>query len=176
MDKNLKTTKYRDNTAIPLVPDNTDWSNLVTPGYSWYNNDAVANQETYGALYNWATVNTGKLCPIGWHVPTDAEWTTLTSYLGGEDAAGGKLKEIGTSHWNSPNVGATNETGFTALPGGVRNTDGQFLDLGSNGYWWSSSEYDAIYAWYRDMIYDDHWVNRFKYLKGLGFSVRCIKD
>jgi len=176
MAENLKTTKYKDNTSIPFVPDNTDWSNLVSPGYSWYNNDASANKATYGALYNWYTVNTGKLCPTGWHVPTDDEWRTLTSYCGGEAVAGGKLKEAGTSHWLSPNLGATNETGFTAVPGGVRNIDGQFLELGSNGYWWSSTTHDATRAWYHDMVSDDQWVNRFNYYKGLGFSVRCIKD
>jgi uncharacterized protein (TIGR02145 family) len=176
MDENLKTTKYKDNSSIPLVTDNTDWSNLVSPGYSWYNNDASSNKATYGALYNWHTVNTGKLCPTGWHVPTDDEWRTLTSYLGGEAVAGGKLKEAGTSHWLSPNLGATNESGFTAVPGGARNIDGQFLELGTNGYWWSSTAHDATHAWYHDMVSDDQWVNRFNYYKGLGFSVRCIKD
>lgn len=173
MAENLKTTKYKDNTPIPLIADNNNWS---TPGYSWYNNDAATYKATYGALYNWYTVNTGKLCPTGWHVPTDDEWRALTSYLGGEGVAGGKLKEAGTSHWLSPNLGATNETDFTAVPGGVRNIDGQFLELGNAGYWWSSTAYDAIHAFYRDMIYDDQWVNRYRYLKGLGFSVRCIKD
>lgn len=140
MAENLRTTKYKDNTAIPLVTDNTAWTNLSTPGYCWYNNDAATNKSTYGALYNWYTVNTGKLCPTGWHVPTDAEWSTLTTCLGGVGVAGGKLKEAGTSHWMSPNVGATNETGFTALPSGYRYAGGTFEYNGLGGWWWSSTE------------------------------------
>ena len=99
MVENLKTTKYNDGTSIPLVTDATDWHNLLTPGYCWNNNDEATYKATYGALYNWYTVNTGNLCPTGWHVPGDAEWTTLTTYLGGEDVAGGKLKEVGITHW-----------------------------------------------------------------------------
>src|SRR5450759_4787246 len=96
MVENLKTTKYNDGITIPLVIDNTAWTDLITPKYSWFNND-IANKEVYGALYNWYTVNTNKLCPKGWHIPTDEEWTTLTTYLGGEGVAGGKLKETGTT-------------------------------------------------------------------------------
>ena len=103
MAENLRTTKYNDGTAIPLVTDNTTWANLTTPAYCWYNNDAKTNGSTYGALYNWYSVNTKKLCPTGWHVPNDTEWTTLTTYLGGTAVAGGKLKETGTAHWYSPN-------------------------------------------------------------------------
>ena len=120
MAENLKTTKYRDGTSIPLVTENTAWLNLTTPGYCWYNNDAAHYKSTYGALYNWYVLNAGSngwknVCPTGWHVPTDAEWTTLTTYLGGESIAGGKLKETGTSHWLSPNTVATNETGLHTL-------------------------------------------------------------
>ena len=116
MVENLKTTRYNDGSPIPFVTDSSSWSNLTTPGYCWYNNDTT-NKNTYGALYNWFAVNTGKLAPTGWHVPTDDEWTTLTTYLGGESIAGGKLKETGTTHWRTPNAGATNEIGFTASSG-----------------------------------------------------------
>ena len=118
MAENLRTTKYNDGTPIPQVTDAAAWSNLMTPGYCWYNNDAAKYKETYGALYNWYTVNIGNLCPSGWHVPADTEWMVLTAHLGGEKISGGKLKETGTLHWDKPNLRATNETGFTALPGG----------------------------------------------------------
>lgn len=144
MKENLKTTKYNDGTAIPLVIDSPDWSNLKTPGYTWNicgnNEDSII--AIYGALYNWYTVNTGKLCPTGWHVPSDNEWTTLITYLGGENVAGGKLK-AGTADWGSPNIGATNESGFTALPGGVCYADGDYSGIGGDGFWWSSSEYNT---------------------------------
>ena len=116
MAENLKTTKYNDRTSIPLVTDATSWSNLSTPACCWQDN-VPARKVTYGVLYNWYTVNTGKLCPSGWHVPSDAEWNVLTDYLGGENIAGGKLKESGFKHWNKPNTGATNETHFSALSG-----------------------------------------------------------
>lgn len=115
--ENLKTTRYNDGTSIPLVTGNTEWINLTTPGYCWYDND-ITNKETYGALYNWYAVQTNKICPAGWHVPSDSEWTALTDFLGGESTAGGKLKEAGTMHWDSPNTGATDESGLTLLPGG----------------------------------------------------------
>ena len=176
MAENLKTTKYNDGTAIPLVTDSTSWSNLTTPGYCWYNNDEAGYKNVYGALYNWFTVNTGKLCPIGWHVPTDAEWTTLTDYLGGESVAGGKLKETGTTHWLSPNTGATNETGFTALPGGYRAGSGYFNHVGSYGHWWSATEGSAGNAWGRYVGYDNSNVYGLSDSKQAGFSVRCVKD
>jgi uncharacterized protein (TIGR02145 family) len=177
MAENLKTTKYNDGTVIPLVTVNSSWEALTTPGYCWWNNDATNNKATYGALYNWYTVNTGKLCPTGWHVPNDAEWTTLTTYLSGESVAGGKLKETGTTHWQSPNTGATNESGFTALPGGYRFGHGAFGYVGDGGFWWSSSEYSTINAWYRYMYYNSSSVFRYSYYyKNFGFSVRCVKD
>lgn len=174
MKENLKTTKYKDGTAIPLVTNNTEWSALATPAYCWYNNDEATYKAVYGALYNWHTVNTGKLCPTGWHVPTDAEWTTLTTYLGGESVAGGKLKETGTIHWTTPNTGATNESGFTALPGGYRELDGSFKTINYNGNWWSSTEASTSHVWYRG-LYETTTV-RSSHAKGVGFSVRCIKD
>jgi len=176
MIENLKTTKYNDGTAIPLVTDNTEWTNLTTPGYCWYDNDANSNKGTYGALYNWYAVNTGKLCPIGWHVPTNAEWTALTDFLEDESIAGGKLKETGTTHWLTPNEGATNETGFTALPGGYHSFDGAWYDVGTYGYWWSTTEYQPGYAWGRLMFYFGDGIGKNYHNKGNGFSVRCLKD
>ena len=187
MAENLRTTKLNDGTPIPLVTDATAWINLLTPGYCWYNNDAASNKTTYGALYNWYMVNTGKLCPTGWHLPSDVEWTMLTTYLGGENVAGGKLKSI--SGWESPNydgtnTGATNETGFTALPGGYRyfdegdNSTLYFFFIEIHGTWWSSSEHPTItsLAWDRIMIFDDSSVKRFFNYKSSGLSVRCVKD
>lgn len=171
MAENLKTTLYNDNTSIPLVIDNTAWTNLATPGYCWYNND-INYKNTYGALYNWYTINTGTLCPLGWHVPTIAEWATLINYLGGFEVAGGKLKETGFTHWNDPNTGATNETGFTALPGNNRSYTGNFSpNQGVVGQWWSSTsnEAEAMYN-YNSRALVITGENR------AGSSVRCVKD
>lgn len=176
MVENLKTTHYNDNSAITSVTDPTTWAGLTTEAYCWYNNDAATYKNTYGALYNWYAVNTGKLCPKGWHVPTDAEWTTLTTYLGGESVAGGKLKETGTAHWASPNTGADNSSGFAALPGGSHYTNGLFYTIGTYGYWWSSDESTSINAWHRYMNSSSAIITRKDNTKSLGFSVRCIKD
>ncbi len=140
--------------------------------------------ETYGKLYNWHAVNTGKLAPKGWHVPTDAEWTILTNYLGGESKAGDKLKEAGPVNWGTRNTGATNETGFTALPGGRRYCLGYFEYMGWQGYWWSSTRVgnEAINtgseAWYRRLYEEYSYVNRNYYYRDMedGYSVRCVKD
>ena len=116
------------------------------------------------------------VCPAGWHLPSDAEWTELTDYLGGTSVAGGKLKETGTTHWASPNTGATNETGFTALPGGLRYTDGTCYDVGYYGHWWGATEYNATNAWNRDVDDNNSDVHRYSYNKEVGFSVRCVRD
>ena len=175
MAENLRTTKYNDGTAIPNVTDDDEWGALTTGSYCNYNNmtgtDSIA---TYGRLYNWYAVNTGKLAPTGWHVPSDAEWTVLTDYLGGTSIAGGKLKEIGTTHWQSPNTGATNVAGFTALPGGYRSSSGTFSYVGGLGYWWSATEYSTTHAYYRSILYSD--VGREDGVKEVGFSVRCVRD
>jgi uncharacterized protein (TIGR02145 family) len=176
MAENLRTTKLKYGGTIPLVADNTAWSNLSTSGYCWYNNDETTYKATYGALYNWHTVVTGNLCPTGWHVPTDAEWTTLTTYLGGASGAGGKLKETGTVHWSSPNTGATNESGFTALPGGCRYGNGSFTDFGLYGFWWSSTASSGAYALHRNMGYNSNDVFSISIEKEAGFHVRCLKD
>jgi uncharacterized protein (TIGR02145 family) len=174
MVENLKTTKYNDGNDIPNEPTDA-WPDLTTPAYCWYDNDAATYKATYGALYNWYAVNTGKLCPAGWHVPTDADWTILNNYLGGESVAGGKLKETGTTHWID-NMYATNETGFTALPGGSRWDYESFCCLGYSSFWWSTTPYDASYAWYRQI--DSSYPNLYRNYqdKYKGMSVRCIKD
>ena len=174
--QNLRTTKFNDGTNIQQVTNLTTYVSLSTPAYTWYNND-ISNKEAYGALYNWYTVNTGKCCPEGWHVPSDAEWTKLTKALGGEEIAGGKLKEEGTAHWDSPNIGATNLTGFTALPGGYIFTGGAFGNIDTNGFWWCSTEFGADRAYSRIMYFNDENVTRHSdYFKTLGLSIRCIKD
>lgn len=175
MAENLKTTKLNDGTAIPLITDNNVWNNLSTSGYSWYNNDSTSNKNIYGALYNGYTVKTGKLCPTGWHVPTDAEWLILTTYLGGESVAGDKLKEIGTTHWSSSNAGVTNITGFTAVPGGLRGY-GPFYSKGDYGCWWTTSEINTDYSLYRYMNYGDKSVMKNNYMMRTGLSVRCLRD
>ena len=182
MVENLKVTKYNDGTSIPNVTDLTAWSNLTTPGYCWYNND-VANKNPYGALYNWYTVNTGKLCPAGWHVSTQNEWITLVTFLGGESIAGGKLKEKGYTHWLQPAAGmtnATNESGFTSLPGGSRNPGlDNFWGIGELGGYWTSNQQDATYAFYFETSYNGNecsYINVGGEPKNTGFSVRCIKD
>jgi len=177
MAENLKTTKYKDGIGIPLVTNNEDWANLTTPGYCWQGNNQATYGDIYGALYNWYAVETGKLCPDGWHVPTDSDWAILTTYLGGEAEAGGKLKEEGTTHWESPNTGATNETGFTALPGSCRiHYDGSFADVGFYGYWWSSDEFNYDQAWCVRLSYESGNIARRIQMMKHGFSVRCIKD
>jgi uncharacterized protein (TIGR02145 family) len=176
MAENLKTTKYTDGTDIPNITDNTEWENLSTGAYAWYDNDEATYGDTYGALYNWYVVETEKLCPSGWHVPTDEEWTTLTEYLGGADVAGGKLKETGTTHWFDPNEGATNESGFTALPGGYRFLTGDFGSIGDLGYWWSATKDGANFACNRIMFYNNSDVYIGINSKEFGLSVRCLRD
>jgi uncharacterized protein (TIGR02145 family) len=176
MADNLKTTKFSDASPIPLVTDNTAWSNLSTPGYCWYDNDESTNKDTYGALYNWYTVGAGNLCPAGWHVPSDAEWEFLVTYLGGASITGGKLKETGTAHWADPNTGATNETGFTARPGGTRTSSAIYKYITILGYWWASTEASASSAWYRNIYNNNSSLLKNNFTKTNGFSVRCLKD
>jgi uncharacterized protein (TIGR02145 family) len=179
MGENLKTSKYSDGTTIPNITDNTQWSNLTTGAWAYYNYDA-SNNAKYGKLYNWyavsPTTNGNKnVCPIGWHVPTDAEWTVLTDYLGGSSVAGGKMKEVGTTNWNS-NTESTNTSLFTGLPGGLRFSNGGYVGIGVYGYWWSGADYDTGYAWYRHLGYDGGNAGRSGTNKGNGLSVRCLRD
>jgi len=177
MAENLKTTKFNDGTSIPLVTDENAWSALSTPGYCWYSNN-VANKNTYGALYNWYAVTSNNFPPVGWHVPTQAEWTALNIFLGGEVIAGNKLKESGTVHWASPNTGASNSTGFTGLPGGAREPDIGYDYQTKYGYCWSVTEdVDIPYqAWGPYVYYIDgtDYVNSWD--KRSGFSVRCVRN
>jgi uncharacterized protein (TIGR02145 family) len=175
MEENLKTTKYNDGESIPNVTDNFAWSGLRTPAYRWYNNNATY-KNTYGALYNWFTVKTGKLCPTGWHVPNDNDWMTLISYSGTESSAGIRLKEPGISHWSSPNAGVTNETSFTALPGGENTGNTGSYNLGTFATFWSTSEYNFDYSNTIHMDYNYDGVSVMSYNKSSGLSIRCLKD
>jgi uncharacterized protein (TIGR02145 family) len=177
MAENLKTTKYNDGAAIPNVTSGTTWAGLTTGAYCWYLNDETAFKNTYGALYNWYAVNTGKLCPTGWHVPSYDEWGVLDSAAGYGQVAGGNLKETGEIHWMTPNNGATNETGFTALPGGFRYHDGTFDWMGYHSFWWTATEYNSTIALDAFIVnYDNYLGFSFSDKKECGMSVRCIKD
>ena len=177
MVKNLNVSTYRNGDSIPKVTDPTTWAALTTGAWCWYNNDSATYADTYGKLYNWYAMNDSRgLAPPGWHKPTDEEWTTLTTCLGGETVSGGPMKEDGTSHWFSPNTGATNSSGFTGLPGGYRSSNGTFYVNGSHGYWWSSTEFDAATAWFYNLYYNFAFTGRNLNPKTMGFSVRCIRD
>jgi uncharacterized protein (TIGR02145 family) len=168
MAENLRATKYNSGTAIPNVTVNTTWANLTTGAYCYYNNSS-SYSATYGCLYNWYAVNTGNLAPTGWHVPTYAEWSALSNYLGDE---GGYLKS--TTGWSSPNTGATNLTGFKAMPGGYRLIS--FYNISNYGRWWSSTVYETDYAWFRQLIYSSSGLGLGYGSKSCGFSVRCVRD
>lgn len=175
MIENLRVRQFNDGRGIPEVISDVGWVATTFSARSRYDN-SNANLDTYGYLYNWFAVDDGKLCPTDWHVPSDAEWTTLTDFLGGLTVAGGKMKEEGTAHWNSPNTGASNESGFTGLPGGDRSTIGPFFNIGSNGFWWSSTESSGSNAWYRGLFNDNVYVDLFNLDKRFGISVRCVRD
>ncbi len=178
LKENLKTTKFCNGDLIrTTTPSTLDISGEATSNYQWAYEGNESNVATYGRLYTWyAVTDSRNVCPTGWHVPTDAEWTTLATYLGGEDVAGGKLKEAGTSRWIAPNEGATNSSGFTALPGGYRLLDGTFITIGSFGLWWSSSEYSTTYAWFRSMGYSYSNVFSSYVIRQIGYSVRCLRN
>ena len=180
MTSNLKTTHYRDGSLIANVSDSAAWSKLVTGAYCDYANDAV-NGNNYGHLYNgYAVSNISPIAPTGWHVPNDTEWTTLSDYLGGADVAGGRLKETKTDafNWTDPNTAATNEIGFSALPGGYRHNRSNFYQKNEYGHWWSSSAITTTnYAWSRGLIFNAGDILKYYgFDKGCGFSVRCMKD
>ena len=181
---NLDVTTYSDGTAIPQVTDATAWAALTTGAWCYYNN-TTANGTTYGKLYNWYAVagihdtdsNTPNkiLAPTGYHIPSDAEWTTLTTFLGGESVAGGKMKA--TTLWPSPNTDATNSSGFTGIPGGFCYFDGSFIAINDWGKWWSSSEDDTVSVWHRTLYPSLGQIDRRNDLtKACGFSVRCLRD
>jgi uncharacterized protein (TIGR02145 family) len=171
MAEDLKTTRYNDGTPIPNITDDTEWTNLQTGAYCWPNNDE-SNKTIYGALYNWYATG-GKLCPVGWHISTDKDWETLVDFCGGWEIAGGKLKEAGTAHWDSTNVESTNESGFTALPAGVRPRDGRFRFLKGNyvGYWCPPRCGDI-----RTFTTSRTWIYLTETVPNEGYCVRCVKD
>jgi uncharacterized protein (TIGR02145 family) len=185
MQKNLAVSKYRNGDPIPTGLDNTTWQNTTSGAYAIYNNDQV-NNTAYGKLYNWYAVNDSRgLCPAGWHVPSDEEWTIMINYLDPtqnpsvfgtqSSVAGGKMKS--TTGWNSPNTGATNESAFTGLPGGDRPNFGTYGGIGSSGAWWSSTLTANGNAWYRTLTFGDSYVNRYDgFYKQYGMSVRCLRD
>ena len=175
---NLDVTNYQNGDPIPQVQDPTEWAALTTGAWCYYENDPL-NGCTYGKLYNWYAVNDPRgLAPAGYHVPTDTDFTTLYTYLGGEAAAGGALKEAGLAHWIAPNTGATNTSGFTAFPGGVRNIpSGTFNLIGAYGLWWSATD-NGVGAYSLQLLYNDGGVVGWgtPYFKTDGHSVRLIKD
>jgi len=179
MAENLKSTKFNDGTVIPMVTDHEKWKGLTTPAYCWYHNDSVQYVYAYGALYNWYTINTGNLCPSGFHIPNNEEWEILIDFLGGEQVAGGKLKEIGTTHWWIPNMSATNQSGFTGIAGGVHNQDG-FTGIGYSGHWWTTDTLTFStwigYAWGYMLTTVTANIDLFQFDKKSGLSIRCIKD
>jgi uncharacterized protein (TIGR02145 family) len=173
--ENLRVIHYRDGSYIPKVTDNTAWASLSTGARCFYNNDSVTYAATYGAFYNWYSVSDSRnLCPVGWHVPADIEWAALSTYLGGNSIAGGKLKETGTTHWSSPNTGATNESGFTALAGGYRTSNS--TGMGLYGDFWTSTAYSSANAWYIGFTYNTSSLGTSNFMKALGIPVRCMRD
>ncbi|MDP1994282.1 MAG: fibrobacter succinogenes major paralogous domain-containing protein, partial [Ignavibacteria bacterium] len=178
MAENLRTTKYNDGVEIPNIVNDNSWGKLKTPGYCWGNYN-MTNRNLFGIWYNWYVVNTKKLAPTGWHIPTAAEWKTLQTYLGGESVAGGKMKVKGTAYWFSPNIGATNESGFSAYPVGYRNYDGVDFNMpGDLASFWASDEFDASDAIGTRLTADreDFRVFDFGVSKTYGYLIRCVKD
>ena len=195
MAQNLKVTKYNDGTSIPLVTDGNLWATPLTPGYCWYNNDESGFRELYGALYNWYVLDSAisggrKVCPEGWHLPDNSEWTILTEFLekngygygnSGNDVAKSMASSTGwTADLIPGNIGNSqeenNRSGFDAPPSGYRDFDGTFDSIGGYCGWWCSMQYDADNAWSQVLIYCSDNAGIYEYSKQVGFSVRCIKD
>jgi uncharacterized protein (TIGR02145 family) len=174
---NLDATKYRNGDDIPQITDNTAWLTSTTGAWCYYNNNS-ANGAIYGKLYNWYAVNDPRgLAPVGYHIPSDAEYTTLANNLGGASIAGGALKETGTTHWVAPNTGATNSSGFTALGGGSRSSaSGNFFLFNQWGIWWSSTQQSSNQAYALRLYNDNGTAYCQSYEKYAAGSVRCIKD
>ncbi|MFN8254837.1 MAG: fibrobacter succinogenes major paralogous domain-containing protein [Bacteroidales bacterium] len=177
MVENLKTTRYRNGDLIPIVADSLGWYSLSKGAYCNYENNADSFSLVYGRLYNWFAISDNRnIAPDGWHVATDADWKLLVTYLGGENVAGKKLKEVGMDHWQSLNTKATNETGFSALPGGARFVGKNFNCIGLVGFWWSSSEANMENAWVWRIGNDDDLTYSRDDNKRTGYSVRCVLD
>lgn len=175
MAENLKSTVLNDGTEISLVRDSATWRDLESPGYCWYNND-ITNSAAYGALYNGFSVSTGKLCPDGWHIPDIEEWQLLRDFLTDTISDMGKMKESGTEHWMTPNTGATNSSGFTALPSGFRYIDGSFTAIQYYTGFWSASEIGSDNEWFLGLYYREAGSSLGSVSKKYGLSVRCVKD
>jgi uncharacterized protein (TIGR02145 family) len=181
MTENLNVSHYRNGDSIPEVTSPTEWANLTTGAWCYYNNDPLM-AKIYGKLYNWYAVNDPRgLAPEGWNIPTNTDWNELSNCLGGVQIAGGKLKATGTIEagdglWYEPNTGATNETGFSGIPGGHRSDTGKYIFIGINAYWWSSTEHANADAWLWNLYYDDNYIGIDYHTKKAGFSVRCIKN
>jgi uncharacterized protein (TIGR02145 family) len=180
MAENLKVSKYNDGTLIPYVSDRTQWKTLQTPAWSYPVSNEKYNQK-FGKLYTWYVVEANlksnkNVCPTGWHVPSEADWKVLVDFLGGEEVAGGKMKEVGTTTWNTPNVDANNTSLFTAISGGNRFFDGVDVNEGFSAGFWSSTSYDTIKAWYRHLNDFEGKISRYVFEKNCGFSIRCVKD
>jgi uncharacterized protein (TIGR02145 family) len=176
MTKNLDVDHYRNGDPIPEVKDSVEWANLKTGAWCYYNNDPVLGKK-YGKLYNWFAVNDPRgLAPHGWHVPSDSEWTILTIFLGGDSIASAKMRERDTTHWITTNIDVTNESGFTALPGGKRSSDGTFAGIRYNCTFYSTSKFTETGAWIRDLFPHLSRLYRGGGSSGTGYSIRCIKD
>jgi uncharacterized protein (TIGR02145 family) len=186
LKQNLATTKYNDGTSIPNITDAGTWAGLTTAAYCYYNNNAATYKATYGTLYNWYVAdnnaatkvasNGGRnVCPTGWHVPTATEFATLSTYLGGDGVSGAALKEAGTSHWNTPNSGATNSSGFTGLPAAYRHYNGNYLDIGNYANIWTTTVGNP-YSTYRNLRYNTTTLDNYTQQRQYGFSIRCLKD
>ena len=186
--ENLRTTTYANGDLIPNIKDSYMWNDLTTGAWVHHKND-IQNENTYGKLYNWfAVADKRNCCPVGWHVPTDAEYTKMINYLGGDSVAGGKMKSTGTTYWESPNTDATNVSGFSGLPGGFRyawlNSSSDvapFSGIGTLGYWWTSTKNlspsnSAPLAYKRVIDYGSGSVIRQSDWAGMGMSVRCLRD
>lgn len=177
MAENLKASHYRNGNPISVISSSKEWSALTTGATCWYNNDSASNSCAYGKLYNWyAVADERNVCPTGWHVPTDEDWTNLVDELSGSSSAGGRLKSAGLTYWTSVNESADNSSGFSALPGGNRFGNGPYFDVNTNAYWWTSTATGDEEAWFRGMFNKVAMVDRNAYDKKSGFSVRCVKD
>ncbi len=178
MAENLRSTKYSSGESITEIQDEIQWGGSIVPTFCWYNNDSMAFSSIYGGLYNFYVVsdtNRLNICPMGWHVPTSDDWDTLNQFLLNIGNVGGQLKEEGFAHWMPPNTGASNSSGFTALPAGYRDIDGTFKLVGYQTYWWSSNQSpNNIKALH--LYHDSQFAFFVTQPKSRGLSVRCLKD